>query len=203
MNSAESGIDFPDLISEEILESGNGNIPNEKKESNDSGLLGHVGDTFHNTGDPQVVLKKENHMHRNMLYLAAAGHTAVEIAAITGYTAVHVRTIMKQEWFQKQLTRMQDESGKNVVEELLQRESLTSVHTLIELRDNTSTPAAVRAAVSSGILDRVFGKPTQRTESINRNINSTVKMSKEEIELEKEKLEQEIIRLRGGCPKKV
>lgn len=147
---------------------------------------------------PPLELKKENNAHRIMLYLAAAGNNNTEIAGITGYTSQHVSTVMRQDWFQQQLARLIEESGKPVIDQLLQSEATKSLQTLLELRDGEKTPANVRAQCAFNILDRVLGKPTQKTESVNHNFNRTSTMSMEELEREEERLRLEELRLRGA-----
>lgn len=114
---------------------------------------------------PAVVLQKENHCHRVMMYLAAQGFTRSEIAGITGYTPEHITTVMRQDWFQKQLCSLMEESGKGLVEEMLKGEQFNSLQTLIDIRDDTQAPKAVRAQCAFNILDRIQGKPTQRVET--------------------------------------
>lgn len=147
---------------------------------------------------PPLELKKENNAHRIMLYLAAAGNNVSEIAGITGYSPQHVSTITRQEWFQTQLARLLEESGKPVIDQLLQAEAKNSLNVLLELRDNPRTPAPVRAATAFNILDRVLGKPTQKTESVNHNFNRTSTMTMTELEAEEERLRLEEMRLRGA-----
>lgn len=147
---------------------------------------------------PPLELKKENNAHRIMLYLAAGGNNVTEIAGITGYTPQHVSTIVRQDWFQTQLTRLIEESGKPVIDQLLQNEAKNCLTSLLALRDGPTTPPSVKAAVSINILDRVLGKAVQKTESINHNFNRTSTMSMEELEREQERLEKEELRLRGA-----
>lgn len=147
---------------------------------------------------PPLELKKENNAHRIMLYLAAAGNNISEIAGITGYTPQHVSTITRQDWFQTQLARLLEESGKPVIDQLLQSEAKNSLNVLLALRDSDKTPASVRSQCAFNILDRVLGKPTQKTESINHNFNRTSTMTMTEIEAEEERLKLEELRLRGA-----
>lgn len=147
---------------------------------------------------PNYDLKKENNAHRVMLYLAAAGNNGSEIAGITGYSPEHVSIILRQPWFQTQLTRLIEESGKPVIDQLLQNEAKNCLTSLLALRDGPTTPPSVKAAVSINILDRVLGKAVQKTESINHNFNRTSTMSMEELEREQERLEKEELRLRGA-----
>lgn len=161
-------------------------------------LREHRTDGLSGVSAPPVELHKENNAHRIMLYLAAAGNNVKEIAGITGYTPQHVSTITRQDWFQKQLAGLMEESGKPVIEQLLHNEAKNSLDVLLALRDSMSTPAPVRAACAFNILDRVLGKATQRTESVNHNFNRTSTLSMEELEKEEERLKAEELRLRGA-----
>ena len=158
----------------------------------------NIREEFHNQREPVIEIQSENNAHRIMLYLAASGHNAEEIAGITSYTAVHVRTIMKQDWFTQQLARLIDESGRPIVEQILQQEGKKTLQTLLDLRDADETPASTKAAVCFNILDRAFGKPVQKTESVNTNINKTGVMTLEELKREEERLDREERRLKGA-----
>lgn len=147
---------------------------------------------------PPIDLKKENNNHRIMLYLAAAGNNVSEIAGITGYSPQHTSTVMRQDWFQKQLAGLLEESGKPVVEHLLQMEAKASLDVLIQLRDGQATPPAVKMNCAFNILDRVLGKAVQKTESVNHNFNRTSTMSMEELDKEQARLATEELRLRGA-----
>lgn len=147
---------------------------------------------------PPLELKKENSNHRIMLYLAAQGYNCSEIAGITDYSPQQVSTVMRQEWFQKQLAGLLEESGKPVIDQLLSSEATNSLNTLLELRDNRQSPASVRAQCAFNILDRVLGKPVQKSESINHNFSRTSTMSMEELEKEQARLSLEELRLRGA-----
>lgn len=147
---------------------------------------------------PPLELKKENSNHRIMLYLAAQGFNCSEIAGITDYSPQQVSTVMRQEWFQQQLARLLEESGKPVIDQLLQSEAKNSLNVLLELRDNKNTPSNTRAQCAFNILDRVLGKPTQKTESVNHNFNRTSTMTMEQLEVEEARLAAEELRLRGA-----
>lgn len=168
------------------------------KELGECELRDHRTDGLSGIAPPPLELKKENNAHRIMLYLAAAGNNVSEIAGITGYTPQHVSTITRQEWFQKQLAGLLEESGKPVIDQLLQSEAKNSLNVLLALRDGVATPPAVKMNCAFNILDRVLGKPTQKTESVNHNFNRTSTMTMEELDKEQARLELEELRLRGA-----
>lgn len=147
---------------------------------------------------PPLELKKENSAHRIMLYLAAQGFNVKEIAGITDYSPQQVSTVTRQDWFQKQLASLMEESGKPVIDQLLQGEAKSSLETILALRDNVNAPAAVRMNCAFNILDRVLGKPVAKTESVNHNFNRTSTMTMSELEREEERLAAEELRLRGA-----
>lgn len=161
-------------------------------------LRDHRTDGLSGSPKPPIELHKENNAHRIMLYLAAAGNNVTEIAGITGYTPQHVSTITRQDWFQKQLVGLLEESGKPVIDQLLQSEAKNSLNVLLQLRDGASTPPAVKMNCAFNILDRVLGKAVQKTESVNHNFNRTSTMSMEELDREQARLDAEELRLRGA-----
>ena len=111
------------------------------------------------------VRKFEQPWHRAAAYLFAAGKSRKEVAAACDVTPAAVTQLLKNPWFQELVTGIMAESGLDAVETLLKGESINSLNVLIELREDTATPRAVRAAISQDILNRTLGKPVQRIES--------------------------------------
>lgn len=152
---------------------------------------------LHNRPTCYGEIDREQPEHRTMLYLAAGGHSAVEIAGITNYSYQQVRKVMSQSWFQKQYTSLLMESGKSDVEELLRSEASNSINTLINLRD-TSKLDTVKATAAINILDRVMGKPTQRTEvSVSRDPSKAADTI-EKLKSEQEYLQRQIAEAQKG-----
>lgn len=152
---------------------------------------------LHNRAESYSELQREQPWHRTVLYLSAAGNSAHEIAGITGYSYVHIRKVMAQSWFQKQYTSLLMESGKSDVEELLRSEAANSINTLINLRDHAKLET-VKATAAINILDRVMGKPTQRTEVSVSKDPSKAADTIEKLKTENEDLERQIAEAQRG-----
>ena len=135
-------------------------------------------------GQPFSVIKTELPVHRVMCYMALTGSTQKEIAAATGYAVCQVANILKQ----PRAKAFMAEQARAVAGESLEKFFAVEAHrtalTLIELRDSSETPAAVKASVCREILDRHLGKPAQyvKTEVV-KNIDDAVR---EKAEIDKE-----------------
>lgn len=151
---------------------------------------------LHNRPKSYGVIEREQPEHRTMLYLAAAGHDAREIAGITGYSYQQVRKVMSQDWFQRQYTSLLLESGKSAVDELLNLEAAASVNKLIFLRDEAKSEA-VQYQASVNLLDRIMGKPIQKSEVTVTRDPSKAADTIEKLDEENNRLEAEIERLSG------
>lgn len=62
------------------------------------------------------------------------------------------------------------EAGLDTVAEMIKGESVNTLVTMIELRDDPTTPKATRAQICQNLLDRVLGKAVQKLE-----VDSTVR----------------------------
>lgn len=109
-------------------------------------------------------IKSEKPQHRIMLWLCLEGNNAKEIAAVTGYTPEHVRTVIKQPWFQEAFCRMSTDAGKDAMKTFLEGYVIEACEGLVNLARGAETDA-VRLAANNSILDRVRGKPTVHVET--------------------------------------
>jgi len=116
---------------------------------------------FYGQRDPQIQIQSEKPHHRVMLYLAAEGNTATEIAEKTGFTTVTVNNLLKQPWAAKRIAQILEESGRTKVELVLTGAALGAVKRLITEMDSTSGTAATRINAADKVLDRCWGKPNQ------------------------------------------
>jgi AcrR family transcriptional regulator len=108
----------------------------------------------------------EKTWHKAAAVLFAKGATTInEVAETVGVNRATVRNLLKQPWFQKRVTDLMLEYGAKDIMALFKAESMNSLITLVELRDNEKAPSAVRRASAVDILDRALGKPLQRTET--------------------------------------
>ena len=121
--------------------------------------------TFFNSLDPNLACQHERPEHRLMLMMKIRGASNRELAEATGYTESWVSQIVRQPWAKKFMAETLHQAGSDGVSEMLKGAALDSVLTLIELRDDTESPKAVRRQSAVDLLDRHFGKPLQRVES--------------------------------------
>lgn len=114
-------------------------------------------------------IKREKPEHRLMLWLKLNGHSTKEIASVTGYTDVHIRTICKQPWFIDAFCKLSTEAGKDAVQTYLEGEVMPALQRTVSLAQDSKIDA-VKLAANREILDRFLGKPLAKTE--NKNTNS-------------------------------
>ena len=149
---------------------------------------------FGDVNNPNLVILKEKPEHRLIVYLKAQGLSNNDIAERTGYTYPWVSQITRQPWFKQRLIDELKVSGRDLIHETLRVEAPECIATLVDLRDNSESPA-VRLGASKDLLDRYLGKATQRVES-----TSTTHVTHEDVTgIDKELLEvnRELKRLSG------
>lgn len=137
---------------------------------------------YHNPRDPIVSIQTERPEHRNVLLLKMQGHSNVEIANLTGYTPVHIATIVKQDWAQEFMARHQNRVGIKKVEMLLDGAVGKAVERLITECDSEAekSTAMSRIAAARELLDRKFGKAAQPI--LSGRLSDVTKMSDGEID---------------------
>ena len=151
---------------------------------------------FHNPRTPNLAILHEKPEHRVILLLRFQGFTLTEIAEHTGYTVAWLSQVTRQPWFQARLAAMYQQAGKQQVQELYKEEAVNSFNKIVQLRDHAKSEQ-VQLASALSVLDRAEGKPVQRTEVHNTNINhSTVTV--ETIDIELSKIDEEEKRLLRG-----
>jgi hypothetical protein len=114
---------------------------------------------------PNFAIVHEKPEHRVIIYLKAQGMSNKEVAAKTGYNYAWVSQITRQPWFRLRLVGELKEVGIDQITTVLKSSALDSVHTLIDLRDDPSTPRAVRRACADSLLDRFLGRAVQKIET--------------------------------------
>jgi hypothetical protein len=149
--------------------------------SGEKGLKGDV--------PPNFAIEKERPEHRLMLYLKAQGKTNQEIAKMMGYSYGWVCQVVRQPWFRKAFIETCEVAGLDSVTQFLEGEVMTSLETLVELRDS-GEKEQTRLTAANSLLDRFLGKPTVKveTENVSKNLDDATK--------EVETLEQEVANLR-------
>jgi hypothetical protein len=118
---------------------------------------------FYGQPPPAYDMMKEQPHHRVLIYLAAAGDTAAEIAEKTGFTRPTIGYVLKQPWALKQIAELQDAAGKKGVMSVLQGSSLMAAKRLIAVAEGKVAGSKVSDSVSCAkeILNRCYGTAPQ------------------------------------------
>jgi hypothetical protein len=148
-----------------------------------------LDDKFRGVKDPMWDLDKEQPWHRMAAFAFALGATCKDVAQRLGRSEPAVQNLLRQKWFQKEVTAIMAEYGARDVMDMFRAEQFNSLVTLVEMRDNPKVAAACRITCARDILDRALGKPVQRVET------TSVPVSDDPV-AEVERLEQEVNRMR-------
>jgi hypothetical protein len=108
--------------------------------------------TFHGSKPPRWELEREFPWHRAAALCFARGATSREVARSLGKSEPAVQNLIKQPWFQKEVTTLMEGYGHRDLAALFQAEQFNSLTTLTELRDNPKVPASARIACARDIL---------------------------------------------------
>lgn len=120
---------------------------------------------FAKTDSDEDGRKYEKPWHRQAALLTAAGWSPSQVADFCQVSPQTVREVLRTRWFQEQVTLALEANGGADMIKMFQAECLNAHITLCELRDSPETPPAVRANICTGMLERVYGKATQRIET--------------------------------------
>lgn len=124
---------------------------------------------LYNVKKPNLAIIHEKPEHRIALYLKASGKSNKEIAQRMGWTDAWVSQLMRQPWAQERLVEEIRAAGQDEISSILKGAAADSVFTLIEVRDSATSKGSDKVTAANSLLDRFFGKPTQRVESFNTN----------------------------------
>lgn len=114
---------------------------------------------------PMWEVQKEEPWMTQAAWMFAAGNlSAKEVAEVVDKDERTCRNLLRQDWFQRKVTEIIATHGGKDVMTLFRAEAFNSLVTLVEIRDNPKESAAVRSANARDILDRAFGKATNRIE---------------------------------------
>lgn len=133
--------------------------PNQTAES-ESPLMAQIraGGHFHNPREPQVPIQTERPEHRAVLLLKMQGLTNIQIEERTGYTRVHIATIVKQPWAQQYMSQNMHLAGMDQVIHTLKGSALKAAKRLEEEIDNEDTgDARSRIAASKIVIQQIYG----------------------------------------------
>ena len=153
-----------------------------------------LDDKFMGVKDPMWELSKEAPWHRMAAFAFALGATCRDVANRLGRSEPAVQNLLRQKWFQAEVTKVQAEYGARDRDmmELFRAEAFSSLATLVEMRDNVRVPAASRITCAKDILDRGLGKPVQRIESTNVPVSDDPVAEFERLEAEDRKAEDRL-----------
>jgi hypothetical protein len=152
---------------------------------------------LHNDVAPQYDVKHEKPEHRLAVFLKAQGFSNREIAAKLGMTTVWVGYALKQPWARRMLLKEIQDQGRDGIHELLKGAAPDCVLTLIDIAADEKAKNSDRCCAATAVLDRFLGKPTQRIESTNTNVTTTMNDVKK-MQKELEEVELELQRVTGG-----
>lgn len=114
---------------------------------------------------PNRLIGREQPAHILMCYMLAGGKSRKEIAEATGFGYETVCQVVRQPWFRKRFLNLVREAGADEVQAFIKAETLNSLDTLVQVRDDKASPPAVRVASAKELLDRALGKSVQHVKS--------------------------------------
>lgn len=157
-----------------------------------------------NALDPNLRLQNEQPHHRTIIMLFAQGLNTRQVFETLGgkydennrpisgtgqFSYPWITQIRRQPWVRQRILKYQEEAGKPLIEDSIAAEASQSLQTIVELRDDPATPAAVRVRAAENLLDRYLGKPTQHVKTEVTTINQRLE--------EKESLDDQIRAVRA------
>ena len=122
---------------------------------------------LHNQRQPLYTLKAERPEHRAIIMMKASAMTNKEIAAAIGWTAQSVMYVVKQPWAVDQILREIENAGREPVLQLLKVSAMEAAEAVIGVMRGAESDK-VRLDAAKEILDRNFGKATQKMEISNK-----------------------------------
>jgi hypothetical protein len=150
-------------------------------------------DALWNDPTPVQDVVSEKPWHRVAIMLAAQGCTVTEIAEKMERTVAWVSLLLRQPWARERITSEIMEGGRDEIETLIKGAAPEAFRRIISLSENAEAEA-VKLAANREIIDRLLGKPVQKVEQKNTNLNLDMGKIDEELK----KLEDEEKRLLGS-----
>lgn len=138
-------------------------------------------------------IKDAQPWHMMAATMMLAGLSMQDIARAAGCTPGYLSVLKAQRWFQEHLAIKAAENGKGIAN-LIQSEVLSSIQTIIDIRDDPEEGARTRLQAANIILEQGQGKPVQK------NINFTATTSFSSLEEEEKALKEELKAIRQSIP---
>ena len=121
--------------------------------------------TFHGARTEKTNKVFEQPWHRLAATLLAGGKSQKDAAVLCGVSKESVGQVFGTPWFQTMVIELMEANGQNDLMALFKAEVLNSHNTLVELRDNPQVSPTVRANIANTMIERIYGKATQRIET--------------------------------------
>jgi predicted transcriptional regulator len=134
---------------------------------------------------------------RLVAWLTAQGKSRTEIANILDVSPATVTNTLKHPSCKALVKSIIDEIGQDAVKTFLQTEVLSSLETLVAIRDSDEK-GQVRIAAANSILDRALGKPTQHIESSDAKSSEAVRVENEALNSQLEAVEAQLRAIGAG-----
>lgn len=122
---------------------------------------------LHNGRKPSYTLQAERPEHRGIVMMKASGMTHREIAAAIGWTEAAISYVVKQPWAVEQILREIENAGREPVLQLYRITAMEACEKQIDLMRNAESEK-VQSENAEKIIDRVFGKASQKIEVTNK-----------------------------------
>lgn len=142
---------------------------------------------------PLQDVQSEKPWHRLAIMLAARGSTVTEIACKLERSISWVSLLLRQPWARERLTQEIMAEGRDELDVLIKGASAEAFRQIKSLSE-VAESEAVRLAAAREILDRHLGKPVQKVEQKNTNLNLDINSIEKEIKA----LEEQERQLLGG-----
>jgi hypothetical protein len=150
------------------------------------------GGVFMGSRDPKWTLEHERPWHRLAAYFFAMGDSVSNVALKLDKSQPAVHNLLRQQWFQKMVTQLMADAGGKDINKLFKGEQYNNYSTLVQMRDNPSTPAAIKFKCAQDMLDRSMGRATQRVEMSREVVSDDPVQEYERLEQENNRLRNEI-----------
>ena len=121
--------------------------------------------TFHGERSQKAHRVYEQPWHRTAAHLLASGKSQKETAEVLGVDKVSVSQLFRTPWFQTMVIELMEANGQSDLMSIFRAEVLNSHTILVELRDDPKVSPTVRANIANTMIERIYGKATQRIET--------------------------------------
>ena len=143
---------------------------------------------FNNRVTPEEGRKAEQPWHRRAAYLIAAGWKTKDVADDCGVVPNTIRDLLKTPWFQDQVTAAQEADGGRDIITMFKRQVVDANEVLVTILHDEKAPFSVRANIATSMIERVYGKATQRVDLTTHARSSDPTKEAQQLAAENERL---------------